>query len=211
LLVLKTSLIALPLSASENTETSGWLYRVYVSDKPVCYGESINQRWLVTAWHCIQLPGASKPFDKNTITIVSLSGEKRQISRIVTLRDRFTHLGELSGRDIALLEVNTGFSHSASIPEQMPHSDDSDVSVLVARDGHVTSKKVTVKKITHKSIYIDPTICKGESGAPLLDANANLIAIASWHAGKNCGTGLSVFNRLDVYRSWISEIVYQKI
>jgi hypothetical protein len=119
------------------------------------------------------------------------------VTDVRTRGDRYQHLGELQNRDLALLRISGRLTNHYRISDRKPK--DTTRLTLKAK----VPVLVNIKASDNYKYWTRPVTCKGDSGAPLIDADGRLTAIASWRTGLRCGEGLSVFLRLASHRTWI--------
>ena len=178
---------------------------IEIEGQPVCLGTVIDPQWALTAKHCVQPPGADAPFASSAIRLWAEDARAHDVVGVEVLGGRYESLGAISGRDIALLKLTVSSTTLVDIAETMPT--DSSHACVVLTDDIKQPEAVTIHATQPRSIYVDGVTCPGDSGGPLLTTDGELLGVASWRTLGTCGTGLSVFTRLDAHRAWMDAVV----
>ncbi|MDO6695083.1 S1 family peptidase [Aliiglaciecola sp. 3_MG-2023] len=191
-------------SVSATDSKPHWWYRLHVSNQPTCVAVAVEEHWLITPWHCVQLPGQFQTFEKKTLFVKGVDGKSIKIKKVITPYNRYRHLGDIQGRDIALLQLNTKLEKWLPLSQHVKRLK-APLTVALIDSQRVHFLKITPLQIENKLILTSNITCKGDSGVPLIDEHHTLVAIASWHSGRRCNeTGnISFFNRVDIFSSWI--------
>jgi secreted trypsin-like serine protease len=174
---------------------------IEVSGTESCLGTHIREDWVLTAKHCIQTTGASTPVPAATVIVVARGG-RFVVDRIEAVSGAYSTLESLSGRDLALLHLTVplDFVPVASLTNAL---DDPEAAIVVQRGAPYRAVPVVVKAVESGSIYTEGVTCWGDSGGPLLAADGKVMGVASWRTIGECGTGVSVFARVDAHADWI--------
>ncbi|CAC5355635.1 Chymotrypsin-like serine proteinase [Mytilus coruscus] len=209
-----------PWQVSLQLRSSGSWYHI-------CGGSIINNKWVVTAAHCVD--GSST----NNLRIAAGTTQLSDTSRTVRTLSRVimhpSYSGSAAGypNDIALLELSQslsfGFYWIEMLPFRMGRLSGSgsspntlqDVEMTVISNSECTTRWASVSGATINSGHIcihetGKSACSGDSGGPMTCYSGNtpyLAGATSWGISTCSGSFPSVYARLTSFRSWISTYV----
>lgn len=165
-----------------------------------CSGVVVRDRLVLTARHCVEREESGALVPAVLVTQEPLLVEARTSVRVTQI---WTDRGEL---DVAAL-VTDG---SAGVPVSAAHVPRGPLWFSGYGQhpgggfGVRESFAAQVMRWQHHSIAVNPVLCAGDSGGPLLDADGALVAIASRRAAA-CWVGSAFFT--DVRRIAVSDFV----
>ncbi|MDH5491016.1 MAG: S1 family peptidase, partial [Myxococcales bacterium] len=193
-----------------------------------CTGTLISESVVLTAKHCVQLPGADGPTSLSLITVgvgdTLLGSRDYRVRRVATTPGAYDtgptgFTGELLGVDLAVLTLRP--APDGTLPSAAPIPLwRGDPSALVGQtmtfvgfgmrpDGTSGDKYTTTAPITAidaGDIYSLQTICSGDSGGPMIYEGAGpraVIGVASFglvpRDGPSCPSMRDAHNRLDPF------------
>lgn len=196
------ALLVLALSACQTSRLPphGWWQSISVAGHDSCVGAAISVEWVVTVRHCVQRLGDRQPMPPGDLTLTDQAGSKRQVLRVVVPPGAFNHLGDITGRDVALLHVERPMPIVAHLGSW---ADQDEQRLLLSRGHRLNAIRLELRPFNSQSVFSPGVTCIGDSGSPLIDTNGRMLALASWRSEPGCDRGISVFTRLDVHREWI--------
>lgn len=178
----------------------GWWQSISVAGRDSCIGVAIDTDWVLTVRHCVQRQGDRLPIPPAELTMIDQEGTKRQVLRVVVPASPFNHLGDITGRDVALLKVDRPLVRVADLGSWVDHQEK---ILLRSRENQISAIRIEIRPFDGQSGYSRGVTCVGDSGSPLMDATGKVAGLASWRSEPHCDRGISVFTRLDIHRDWI--------
>lgn len=189
-----------PLPSSEHLARRA-LVSVWLDGEAHCLGVAIDAETVITAKHCVQRVNDMAPLHPGRFIVVG-SGSGRQVVAVEPIPGGYQQLGELVGRDLAILEVRGEPLEGAKMTNTPLGSGDE--VFFLPRDGG-DARSGAVRASTSRELMTDPLTCEGDSGGPLFDSRGSVVGIASWRSGSQCGDGLSAFVQLGPNSEWLEE------
>lgn len=178
----------------------GWWQAISVAGRSSCVGVAIDAEWVVTVRHCVQRQGDRDPIPLEELTMTDQDETTRKVLRVVLPAGPYNHLGDIAGKDVALLKVDRPIAAVAGLgtwPGQHGNV------LLLSRDDRIVATRIELRPFNGQGVYSRGVTCVGDSGSPVLDSNGNVAGLASWRSEPSCDHGISVFTRLDIFRDWI--------
>lgn len=166
-----------------------------------CSGTVLAGTLVLTAAHCVQEIGAARPADPGTISLaIGAATDDPALSRVAITEIRvpaaalFKTAADLQGSDIAVLVPARPLPVSGfGLPGQPPLPATGDRLTLIGfgedrfgRVGRRHSVEVRVIERTETGFAYSGGGCLGDSGGPLLNAEGQLVAIASLGTSRHC-------------------------
>src|SRR3990167_6688789 len=187
-----------------------------------CSAALIAPRLLLTARHCVQLPGTDQAMSPDRLVVGfgdnALHSEDHGIAvQAIRLppQSEFSRAEDLMGTDLALVQLNRAapipvmtvaeFQHNA-VPEQLTL-----IGYGVTRSGYYGLHHETLVKIHAQdkaTLTFSGGGCRGDSGGPLVNEQAELLAIVSLGTIRLCTTQQPRFGqRINAMQGFLEQIL----
>ncbi len=190
--VLSSVLGCSPLSPPVSTDAI--LVDVRRDGERICRGTVLSPRVVLTAAHCV-----------DDLEIASLDvrwgDQSHAVRRVVSRAETAQTVDEAHGVDLAVLVVEGAMVGAADVV--VGRLNERESSFVARGDGW---RRLTVLSVEDRAFYSEGATCGGDSGAPVLDGDGELVGVASWRTPGPCDSGTSVFTRADWHREWIREM-----
>ncbi len=185
-----------------------------------CTGALIAPCVVLTAKHCVQLPGAPAPsapeqfriFVTDDLNAVSaddalLVQQVETTPGVYDLENGITPVGEVIGRDVAVLTLQQSLGIAfydlsrESVFDQLNHDAIAVGFGQTPDNAGNTLKQQRLTTVTNADAGVLTTpasSCLGDSGGPLIDREGKVFAVSSF-AQSQCGQGSNGYNRLEPF------------
>lgn len=186
-----------------------------------CTASIIGPRLVLTAKHCVQQgnsPAAAPASQFRVLVGSSTSAISKQylVSEVRPAPGGWTLQ---DGSDVAVLILSTPASEaplevSFDSPAAIVGAEFTAVGYGQTPTGGSGTKFTTMKRVTgiqRGFVFVDPSVCSGDSGGPLIGADGRIWGVASFifspdgRSSPSCGTAPGAYNALNNFRSFIEQ------
>ncbi len=202
------------------------VYFMYRTDGSTCTAALVSPRVVLTARHCVAARtgrGAAAP---STFRLYAGTDERSftaeyRVSRVEIIPGSTGDINDGRAEDIALLILpsparetpleiardahpRTLVGAGASTAVGFGRTPSGDSGVKLRADATVTA-------VSAGLIYVDPVICPGDSGSPLIGPDGRVYGVASFIGSTDgspvCGTAMGAYNEVFRHLDWINGVV----
>ena len=183
----------------------------------LCSGSLVAPNAVLTARHCVQLPtvGISDPRDFFVWAGDSDAhmSSRRDVSAIVSLGGTYDTLGDLAGRDIALLvldgplRANRSGLHRGALRSRVVLVEGLGATARGDLPGRLRRTEAPVIRASSNELFTTAVTCDGDSGGPAFDGSGRVVAVASFRGLGECGAGTSEFSRIEPHLGWLDAVI----
>jgi secreted trypsin-like serine protease len=189
-----------PASQTATNPAESTAFIRFQNSESFCSAALIAPRLLLTARHCVQLPGTNQPMAPDQLTVGfgdnALQHEDHGIAvQAIRLppQTEFSRAEDLMGTDLAVLQLNRAAPipvmavaqfQQDEIPEQLTL-----IGYGVTRAGYYGLRHETQVKVhahNKATLTFSGGGCKGDSGGPLVNDKGELLAIVSLGTSRLC-------------------------
>lgn len=188
-----------------STPSNAQIVEIHRDRAARCLGVALGEGWILTAKHCVVSPGALEP-DAASRFRIHRPGRALPVLEILTPPLTYDHLGQLHGRDIALVRVEPDFGAETCVAVAR-HA----ASVWgVSRYARLEVVATEVKRIHGNAVFTEAVTRSGDSGGPLLDSQGCVVGVASWRTRGSGDGEVSVFTRVAAFQPWIERMMQRR-
>ena len=203
------------------------VYFMYRLDGAACTAALISPRVVLTARHCVANSSGSGAAPASYFRLYrgtdqrTFSAEYR-VSRVEILPGSTSDIGDGRAQDVALLVLSAPAAETPfeiardRSPGSIVGMDSTAVGFGQTPSGNSGVKyrvPTTVNEVYGGLLFVDPTVCSGDSGGPLIGPDNHIYGVASFiyspdmRSEPRCGTAPGAYNEIYRHLDWINGVI----